>query len=80
MNIKSDAQKLIYDYFVYDNRLIAVLDNKDSVTDDFKHLLLLAEVKDFDFGKMLVSLSEEDYEEIKEYYLELKSAYLKEDK
>ena len=41
---------------------------------------ILAEIQNFELGNTLVSLSEDEYDEIKDYYIELKSAYLKEEK
>lgn len=66
----SNASELIYDYFVYDNRLIAVLNNKDAVGEYFKNLLLLAEVKSLENGNVLSSLNTEEYDEIKDYYMD----------
>ena len=68
---------LIYDSFVYDNSYIVVLNTVDELDSDLNKRLLLGRVQHSENDSEVVPLYEEEYDDVLEYYLQLKSAFLK---
>lgn len=69
-----------YDYFVYDKQEIVVLDNRKSKNPKHNNLLMFGRISRTEEKSELVPIFEEDYDRIMRHYLDLKSAFLKEDK
>ncbi len=75
MNLDLTIEGAIYDKFAYGEDEIVVLNNRNS-EDEFKNLLLLGKVVNTSIGNFIYPVSKDKYDEIAEYYLNLKEAFL----
>ena len=68
----------IYDKFIYDNKEYVVFNNRASANGKLQNYLVIGSVSIVDGKKEIEPIYYEDlYKEVAEYYLRLKSAYLK---
>lgn len=76
MNFDVGIENCVCDIFVHKNSEIVVLNSR--IADDFmfNKLLLLGKVIHTPLGNSIVALTEEEYDEAANYYLNLKSAFL----
>ena len=78
MKIKFEFED--YDYFVYNDQEIIVVSNKNSDNEKIKDLLIFGKILRSYLKSEVVPLhDEEEYDEILKYYLNLKSAFSKEE-
>lgn len=76
MKLNALIQDAIYDMFAYEEDDIVVLNNRNSEDENFKKLLLLGKVVNTSLGNVIYPISKDKYDEIAEYYLNLKNAFL----
>lgn len=76
MNLDVTMENCICDIFVYKNIEVVVLNSRIIDDVNFNKLLLLGKVVHTPFSNSIVSLTDEEYDEAAEYYLNLKSAFL----
>ena len=69
----------IKDKFIFDDVEYVVFKNTFAPEDDRSKLLLIGEVRNDNNRKKIVPIyNEEEYDEVSDYYLSLKSAFLRE--
>lgn len=79
MNIDLTVEGAIYDIFAYDNEEIVVFNNRNSDNEEFRNLLLLGRIVHSPFGNKVHPVDAEEYDKIADYYLTLKSVFLKQE-
>lgn len=79
--------EVIYDYFVYKNKRIAVLrneqfdeflpENTEGESDEHQKLIMLGEIFSMNDSDYILPLDKDEYNEALQYYLSLKKCFLK---
>jgi len=78
MKIKFEFED--YDYFIYDDQEIVVISNKNSPNDKIRDFLIFCKIIRSHLKSEIVPVhDEEEYDELLSYYLDLKTAFLKEE-
>lgn len=78
MKIKFEFED--YDYFIYDDQEIVVINNKNSDNEKLRGLLIFGKIIRSHLNSEVVPVhDEEEYDELLNYYSDLKNAFLKEE-
>ena len=76
MDINLTIDGAIYDTFAYEDNQIVVFNNRQSNDAKLSNLLMLGKVIHIPNGSVIMPVNEDEYDDIANYYLSLKSAFL----
>ena len=79
MNFDIVLDNMLYDRFIYDSMEIVVLNGLELTKEDLQDNLIFAKIVRSAERNEIVPIDEDDFDDILEYYLTLKSVFMKQE-